>query len=108
MLHVDYPVLQDEQKIQTNGSFPFETSFDLQSAGNQSLVEAEHLQRNTGGYGYPKSGNFDNVIDQSTQNRWRELEVGAIDNVQGTTTIDPLDLAFHFWYDASGNGMNYS
>lgn len=108
MLHVEYPVPQDEQKIPTNGSFPFETSFDLQRAGNKSQVEAEHLQRNMGGYGYPNLGNIDNEVNQSTQNGWRYLEVSAFENVQRTTAIDPLDLAFLFWYGASGNDMNYS
>lgn len=108
MLHVDYQVPQDEQNIPKNGSFPFGTFLDLQPAGNKSQLEAEHIQRNMGGYGYSKPGNIDNDINQSTQNGWRYLEVNADDNMQGTTAIDPLDLVFNFWYDPSGNDVNYS
>lgn len=93
MLHVEYPVPQDEQNIPTNGSFPFETSFHLQSAGNQSQVEAEHLQQNMNGYGYPNPGNIDNAVNQSTQSGWPYLETSAFEDVQEATAIDPRDLA---------------
>lgn len=97
ILHVDYPVLQDEQNIPANGGFPFEASFDPQPASNHWLVEAEHPQPNAGNYGYPNPEDINqNVINESTQNGSRYLEVSLFDNVPGTTAIDPLDLAFFF------------
>lgn len=95
ILRVDYPVLQDEP-IPTDGGFPFEPFFDPQPASNQSLVEAEHPQPNMDDYEYPKPGNIHQDINESTQNSWRYLGVSAFDTVQGTTAIDPLDLAFFF------------
>lgn len=86
ILRVDYPVLQGERNIPTNGGFLSEAPF---AASNQSLVEAEHPQPNMGDYGYPNPGNIhQDVINESTQNSWRYLEASAFD--------DPLDLAFFF------------
>ena len=96
ILRVDYPVLQDKP-IPTDGGFPFEPFFDPQPASNQSLAEAEHPQPNMDDYGYPNPENIhQDVINESTQNSWRYLGVSAFDNVQGTTAIDPLHLAFFF------------